>query len=134
MATIEEKAFQEFIGTREFDGEKYVKYEKYQETLKKYENRGYEIDELKEKIYEMDQHIKCLQSDLEEVQGNRFELPKEPIKVAEMLIDEKITYETSSIAKAFGAGDTGTCNLYSNSDLRQIAEHLLVYCNNSEDE
>lgn len=133
MEIVQEKAFQEFIGIREFDGEKYVKYEKYQETLEKYENRGYEIDELKEKIYEMDQHIKCLKSDLEEVQNNRFELQKEPIKVAEMLIDEKITYETSSIAKAFGAGDTETCNLYSKSDLRQIAEHLLVYCNNSED-
>ena len=134
MATVEEKAFQDFIGMQEFDGEKYVKYEKYQETLKKYENRGYEIDELKEKIYEMDQHIKCLKSDLEEVQSNRFELQKEPIKVAEMLIDAKRTYEISSIARAFGVGDTETYNLYSKSDLRQIAEHLLVYCNNSEDE
>ena len=51
-----------------------------------------------------------------------------------MLIDATETYETSSLAKRFGAGDTATYKLYSNADLRQIAEHLLVYCNNSEDE
>lgn len=122
MATVEEKVFQDFMGIREFDGEKYVKYEKYQQI----------VDELSEKQYELD-NLKIKVSDIENQNGKR-ELPKEPIKVAEMLIYEKITYETSSIARAFGAGDTGTCNLYSNSDLRQIAEHLLAYCNNSEGE
>lgn len=87
----------------------------------------------KSQIEEMQQHINCIKSDLEEVQYNKFEFPTEPIKVAEMLIDEKRTYETSSIARAFGAGDAETYNLYSKSDLRQIAKHLLVYCNNTED-
>ena len=128
MATVEEKAFQEFIGIREFDGEKYVKYEKYQETLEKYENRGYEIDELKEKIYEMDQHIKCLKSDLEEVQSNRFELPKETIKVAEMLIDATETRENCMTGKEYDKP------VYEKWQLEQIARHLLVYCNKSEDE
>ena len=85
-------------------------------------------------IEEMRHHIERLKADLAEKNGDKIRLPHEPIKVAEMLIYEKITYETSSIAKAFGAGDMETCNLYSKSDLRQIAEHLLVYCNNSEDE
>ena len=128
MATVQEKAFQEFIGIREFDGEKYVKYEKYQETLEKYENRGYEIDELKEKIYEMDQHIKCLKSDLEEVQSNRFELPKETIKVAEMLIDATETRENCMTGKEYDKP------VYEKWQLEQIARHLLVYCNKSEDE
>ena len=128
MATVQEKAFQDFIGIREFDGEKYVKYEKYQETLKEYENRGYEIDELKEKIYEMDQHIKCLKSDLEEVQSNRFELPKEPIKVAEMMIDATETRENCMTGKEYDKP------VYEKWQLEQIARHLLVYCNKSEDE
>ena len=122
METAHEKAFHDFIGIRVFKGKKYVEYEKYQEIVHELSEKQYELDNLKIKV-----------SDLED-QNKKQELPSEPIKVAEMLIDEKITYETSSIAKAFGAGDMETCNLYSKSDLRQIAEHLLVYCNNSEDE
>ena len=96
---------------------------------------GLEI-ELKDKqcqIEEMQNHIDCLKADLAEAQ-EKIELPHEPIKVAETLIDATGTYKTNSLSRAFGAGDTGTYNLYSKSDLRQIAEHLLVYCNNAEDE
>ena len=92
-----------------------------------------EIEDKKCQIEEMRQHIECLKADLAEAQERKFELPIEPIKVASMLIDATETYETSSLAKRFGAGDTATYKLYSNADLRQIAEHLLVYCNNSED-
>ena len=78
--------------------------------------------------------IACLENELayERKKNGGVELPSEPIKVAEMLIDATETYETSSLAKKFGVGDTATYKLYSNADLRQIAEHLLVYCNNSE--
>ena len=100
--------------------------EKFAEKITEENNR------LKEKIEEMQHHIDCLKSDLAEAQNNKNEFPLEPIKVAEMLIDAKRIYETSSIDRAFGAGDTETYNLYSKSDIRQIAEHLLVYCNNSE--
>ena len=92
--------------------------------------------ELKDKqcqINELQQHIDCLKADLAEAQDNKVELPHEPIKVAEMLIDATGTYKTNSLSRAFGAGDTGIYNLYSKSDLRQIAEHLLVYCNNAEE-
>lgn len=92
-----------------------------------------EIDDRNCKIKEMQHHIDCLKSDLAEAQDNKVELPNEPIKVATMLIDAQGTYETNSISRAFGAGDTGTYNLYSKSDLRQIAEHLLVFCNDSEE-
>ena len=91
-----------------------------------------EIEDKKCQIEEMQQHIECLKAELAEAQERKFELPIEPIKVASILIDEKRTYKTSSIAKAFGVGDAETYNLYSKSDLRQIAEHLLVYCNNTE--
>lgn len=83
-------------------------------------------------IEEMQNYIDCLKSDLAEAQG-KIELPHEPIKVAETLIDATGTYKTNSLSRAFGAGDIGTYNLYSKSDLRQIAEHLLVYCNNSDE-
>ena len=92
------------------------------------------LDDCNCKIKEMQNHIDCLKADLSEAQERKFELPIEPIKVASMLIDATETYETSSLAKRFGAGDTATYKLYSNADLQQIAEHLLVYCNNSEDE
>ena len=102
------------------------------------EDISHESEEKEEKynkqIEEMQHHIDNLKSDLAEAQERKFELPIEPIKVASMLIDATETYETSSLAKRFGAGDTATYKLYSNADLRQIAEHLLVYCNNSEDE
>lgn len=92
--------------------------------------------ELKDKqcqIEEMQNYIDCLKADLAEAQDNKIQLPSEPIKVAEILIDATGTYKTNSLSRAFGAGDTGIYNLYSKSDLRQIAEHLLVYCNNAEE-
>ena len=91
------------------------------------------LDDRNFQIKEMQNHIDRLKVDLEESQDNKIELPYEPIKVAEMLIDAQVTYETNSLSRAFGAGDTETYNLYSKSDLRQIAEHLLVYCNNSDE-
>lgn len=61
-------------------------------------------------VSEMNAHINCLKDELEEIQMNKLKFPSEPIKVADMLID----------------------NSYSTGCLRQIAEHLLVYCNNAE--
>ena len=91
------------------------------------------LDDRNFQIKEMQNHIDRLKADLAESQNNKIELPHEPIKVAETLIDATGTYKTNSLSRAFGAGDTGTYNLYSKSDLRQIAEHLLVYCNNAEE-
>lgn len=64
-------------------------------------------------------------------------LPKEPIKIADMLISATYTRKKSNMemamCKAFGNNaDTVTENVYSKSELRQIAEHLLVYCNHNE--
>lgn len=58
-------------------------------------------------------------------------LPTEPIKVAEMLINAEGEYEHNSLAKAFCGTDKGTYRIFDISDLRQIAEHLLVYCNHN---
>lgn len=100
--------------------EKEKKYEK------QIEDRKYQVEELKN-------HIDSLKAELAESQGKKTELPNEPIKVAEMLIDAQGTYETNIIQRKFGAKEIETYTMYSKSDLRQIAEHLLVYCNNAEE-
>lgn len=46
-----------------------------------------------------------------------------------MLIHASGTRETCAIERALGKAETVDYDLYSVSDLRQIAEHLLVYCN-----
>lgn len=66
-------------------------------------------------------------------------LPEEPIKVADMLISATYVRNKNelekSIGKAFGNdSDTVTEDMYSVSELRQIAEHLLIYCNAHESE
>lgn len=61
-------------------------------------------------------------------------LPAEPIKVADMLINAEREYERNAIGKAFYGNDKGTYNLFDISELRQIAEHLIVYCNHNMEE
>lgn len=90
---------------------------------------------LKAQISEMQSHIDCLKAALEEVQMNKPELPLEPIEVAAMLIKSTVTHKANPIQKAFNKNcpDEYEADRYSKEDLRQIAEHLLVYCNNAED-
>lgn len=65
------------------------------------------------------------------VRLNKFSdfLPTEPIKVADMLISAEGEYERHSLAKAICGTDKGAYRIFDVVDLRQIAEHLLVYCN-----
>lgn len=54
---------------------------------------------------------------------------------ASMLIKATRTVRTNSIQKAFNPNmsDEYEIDKYSKSDLQQIAEHLLAYCNNNAD-
>ena len=63
-------------------------------------------------------------------------LPVEPIDVAAMLIKATETVKTNSIQRALNPNmpDEYETEKYSKSDLRQIAEHLLTYCKNVENE
>lgn len=95
---------------------------------------------------DMQAHIDCLKAELQEIQCYSDELKQElkmkhnlsaePIDVASMLIKATRTVRTNYIQKAFNpnALDEYETKKYSKSDLRQIAEHLLAYCNNSENE
>lgn len=60
----------------------------------------------------------------------------EPIKVADMLINATYTRKKGDIEKVFykafgNNSDMVKENVFNISDLRQIAEHLLVYCNHN---
>ena len=88
------------------------------------------------RIKEMQSNIDCLKAELAEVQMNQQELPLEPIDVASMLIKETVLCKTNPFQKAFNEGgpDEYEADRYSEENLRQIAEHLLVYCNHTEAE
>lgn len=68
----------------------------------------------------------------ERAKGNVTDfLPTEPIKVADMLINAEGEYERNPLEKAFCGTDKGTYRIFEISELRQTAEHLLVYCNHN---
>lgn len=86
-------------------------------------------EKYKKQIEEMQHHIDSLKSDLAEAQDNKIQLPHEPIKVAEMLIDATETKINCMTRKEYDK------SVYEKWHLEQIAEHLLVYCkHNKEDE
>lgn len=79
----------------------------------------------------MYENLRCVfryEKTADEVNITNF-LPTEPIKVAEMLINAEGEYEHNSLVKAISGEDKGTYRIFDISELRQIAEHLLVYCN-----
>lgn len=82
--------------------------------------------QLKEQISEMQSHIDCLKAELEELQMKKTGLPTEPIKVADMLICASYTRKNCM------TGDEYEKPVYEKWQLKQIAKHLLVYCNNAE--
>lgn len=103
-------------------------------------------------IKEMQSHIDCLKAELEEIQKknrlcmkmtehgiefcqtktNNPVLSSEPIDVAAMLIKSTVKRKANSIQKAFNCTYEYEADRYSKADLKEIAEHLLVYCNNAE--
>lgn len=80
-----------------------------------------EIDKLKAENSE-------LHDELQAISAYPPEFPEEPIKVADMIISAKGAHEENSLARVFGS----EYQLFSISEIRQIAEHLLVYCNANE--
>lgn len=61
-------------------------------------------------------------------------LPAEPICVADMLIRAKRSYECDERQKELTGMDIAYYHIFDVSELRQIAEHLLVYCNHNSEE
>jgi len=96
-----------------------------------------EKGELKKKISELESELSTKEDLLKNKNGLRGESDLNgltPIEVAEKLINAQEEYKTSSIQRAFGAGEKEVYNIFDTSELRQIAEHLLVYCNHQEED
>lgn len=98
-----------------------------------------QIDDILEKLFcvrhdtvdKLDEFEKILS---EKIKENVIDfLPTEPIRVADMLINAEGEYEHNPITKALYGEDKGTYRIFDVSELRQIAEHLLVYCNHNEE-
>ena len=76
------------------------------------------------KIAELINEIDCKRSEI---------MPDEPIKVADCLIHAKGTREVNVLQRIFGGNRRyESYDIYSVSDLKEIAEHLLAYCKNCE--
>ena len=92
-----------------------------------------EIERLENEYAEALKKLTDRQNRIEELEKTiSYVFPTEPIKVAEMLIsaDE----ECSPMKFPFPSGGQTKIKTFGLSELKQIAQHLLVYCNANESE
>lgn len=105
--------------------------------LERLRNTINQIDDILEKLFGVRHDTVGKPDEFEKILSDRTKgkstdfLSTEPIKVADMLINAEGEYEHNPIAKAFCGTDKGTYRIFDASELRQIAEHLLVYCNHN---
>ena len=98
------------------------------------------IKEKECQIKEMQSHIDCLKAELAEIQQNKQELLEEPIRVANYLIDRYMEYAkefdrclaVENAGKIVAGSPVEEFRQAQVAKIRQIAEHLLVYCNHAE--
>ena len=132
------------------NGEEFVLLKDYEVLEDRVEKLKCELDKTYNQLMEVEkdaqERIAELESELE-VKDNMLKiknglcrsfdcLQSEPISVANILINAKEEYEPTSLQKALFKTDSKClADKYSDDDLEQIAEHLLVYCkHNREDE
>lgn len=93
------------------------------------------IDQLKAEIAELRHINDALENTIKDM-GKKietmYELPVSPIECAEMLINANYKYDTPDFLKRIGGPKEQYIAVYTPKELRQIAEHLLVYCNYNE--
>lgn len=94
---------------------------------------GYQkkIDKLYKSFLTLEENFVRMPENKNAVQYISDFLQTEPIKVADILINTEGEYEHNPLAKALYKEDKGTYRIFDVSELRQIAEHLLVYCNHN---
>ena len=105
---------------------KVEKYRKAFEDTKK--ERDCQVAEYQKKIEELKVENAELHCEMQAMKVFPDEIPTEPIKVAEMLITAKGECEPLHIGNDVFKD---TYRIFKVSELRQIAEHLLVYCNHN---
>lgn len=110
--------------------------------LERAKNTINQIDDILEKLFGVRHDTVDKPDEFEKILTDRVKenvvdsLSTEPIKVSDMLINATYTREKGdmekALHKAFGNdSDTVEENVFDISELRQIAEHLLVYCNHN---
>lgn len=102
------------------------KYRKAFEEAKK--ERDCQVAEYRKKIEELNVENAELHCEMQAMKVFPDEIPEEPIKAAEMLITAKGECEPLHIGNDVFKD---TYRIFGVSELRQIAEHLLVYCNHN---
>lgn len=120
--------------TKKYMNDKYAKelqsevekYRKAFEDAKK--ERDCQIAEYQKKIEELKVENAELHCEMQAMKVFPDEIPTEPIKVAEMLITEKGECEPLRIGNDVFKD---TYRIFNVPDLRQIAEHLIIYCNHN---
>lgn len=103
--------------------------EKYRKAFEDAKNeRDYKIAEYQKKIEELTDEIDFLAKE-------NILIRQDPIDIAKDMINAEGEYEHNPLVKKICGNDKGTYRIFDIGELRQIAEHLLVYCNhNGEDE
>ena len=119
--------------------EKQIEIDRLQSEVEKYlkafeqakKERDCQIAEYQKKIEELKVENAELHCEMQAMKVFPDEIPTEPIKVADMLINAEGEYEHNPIVRKICGTDKGKYRIFDVSELRQIAEHLLVYCNHN---
>lgn len=108
------------------------KIEEMQSEVEKYRKAFEEAKKERDcQIAEYQKKAEELTADREFISKDSISVHQDPIDIAKDLINTEREYEHNPIAKAFCGTDKGTYRIFDISELRQIAEHLLVYCNHN---
>lgn len=116
--------------------------EKDKTELERAKNTINQIDDILEKLFGVrhdtvdkpDEFEKVLKQKAENHNTIADYLCDEPISVAQTLISAKRSYELSAEEKQRSGLEKGYYHIFDISELRQIAEHLLIYCNHNKEE
>ncbi len=136
-----QKAFEDAKKERDCQVAEYQnRAEKDKTELERAKNTINQIDYILERLFGVRHDIVDKPDEFEKILSERAKgnvrdfLPTEPIKVADMLINAEGEYEHNPIVKKICGTDKGTYRIFEISELRQIAEHLLIYCNHNKEE
>lgn len=116
--------------------------EKDKTELERTKNTINQIDDILEKLFGVRHDTVDKPYEFEKVLKQKAEnyntiadyLCDEPISVAQTLISAKRSYELMDEQKQRSGLEKGYYHAFGISDLRQIAEHLFVYCNANQEE
>ena len=111
----------------EHDREKDIEIEKYKKAFESAKcERDKAVCEYRNEIDRLTAENAELHCEMQAMNVYREELPFEPIEIAQYLINR--TMEVKNTFPALQGGEISYMPVHGDSELRQIAEHLLVHC------